>query len=81
MSEQRLTIDPKTLKAERERLKDVLREVETEQRKVESALKAVRQREIATKRAIEALETLLDINEEDAPAADSKKDKDQPAAP
>ena len=80
MSDQRLSIDPKTLKAERERLKDVLREVETEHRKVESALKALRQKEIATKRAIEALETLIDINEDDKPTSD-KKSKDQPSAP
>ncbi len=78
MSDQPLCIDVKTLKAERERLKGVLRQVETDQRKVEAALKTHRQREIATKRAIEAIETLLDINESgDAPS--EKKSKKAPS--
>ncbi len=77
MSDQPSCIDVKTLKAERERLKGVLREVEIEQRKVESALKSVRQREIATKRSIEALETLLDINESDDAPSEKKSKKGQ----
>lgn len=81
MSDQPLRIDVKTLKTERERLKGVLREVETEQRKVESGLKALRQREIATKRAIEAIETLVDINESDDVAPEKKSKKAQAPAP
>jgi hypothetical protein len=58
-----LAIDVESLKSERERLKVSLRELETEQRKLESELKGLRQREIQTKRTIEALTTLIDINE------------------
>jgi predicted nucleic acid-binding Zn-ribbon protein len=52
-------IDADTLKAERDRLKDALRELETEQRKLDTELKKLRQREIRTKREIEALGTLI----------------------
>jgi hypothetical protein len=80
MSEQRPTIDAKTLKAERDRLKSVLHDVELEQRKVEKVLKTLRQQEIGAKRSIEALETLLDVNEADEPAKE-KGSKDQASAP
>lgn len=49
------------LKAERENLKELLRTIEAEQRKVEAELKAVRQRELRTKREIEALSTLIEL--------------------
>ena len=58
-----MAIDVESLKSERDRLKASLRELETEQRKLESELKGLRQREIQTKRTIEALTTLIDINE------------------
>ena len=58
-----MSIDVETLKAERDRLKSVLRELEAEQRKVEAELKTYRQREIQTKREIEALGVLIDVNE------------------
>ena len=80
MSEQRLSIDVKTLKAERDRLKKVLHKVELEHRKVETALKALRQQEIAAKRSNEALETLLDVSEDDDETAESTS-KDQASAP
>jgi vacuolar-type H+-ATPase subunit D/Vma8 len=58
-----VSIDVETLKAERDRLKAELRELEAEQRKVEAELKSYRQREIQTKRQIEALGVLIDVNE------------------
>lgn len=56
-----LSID--TLKSERDGLKAQLREIEAEQRRVEAELKGVRQRELQTKREIEALTTLIEIAE------------------
>ena len=58
-----MPIDLNSLKSERDKLKEKLRELETEQRKVEADLKGLRQREIQTKREIEALTTLIDIHE------------------
>jgi predicted nucleic acid-binding Zn-ribbon protein len=59
-------IDADTLKAERDRLKDALRELETEQRKLDTELKKLRQKEIRTKREIEALGTLISMQETEA---------------
>lgn len=56
-----LSIDE--LKSERDGLKAELREIEAEQRRVEAELKGVRQRELQTKRKIEALTTLIEISE------------------
>ena len=47
----------------RDRLKSQLREVETKQRLLETELKALRQSEIRSKREIEALSTLIELNE------------------
>jgi hypothetical protein len=58
-----LPIDVHSLKSERDKLKEGLRELETQQRKLEADLKGLRQREIQTKREIEALTTLIDISE------------------
>jgi hypothetical protein len=58
-----VAIDQNVLKAERDRLKDSLRETEAELRRLEADLKACRQREIQVKREIEALGTLIDISE------------------
>ncbi|HEV8245252.1 MAG TPA: hypothetical protein VGP93_05770 [Polyangiaceae bacterium] len=58
-----MAIDPNVLKTERDRLKDSLREIEVELRKLEGDLKQCRQREIQVKREIEALATLIDITE------------------
>jgi hypothetical protein len=52
-----------SLKTERDKLKEKLRELETEQRKLEADLKGLRQREIQAKREIEALTTLIDIHD------------------
>jgi hypothetical protein len=56
-------MDLEMLKSERETLREQLRELEQEQRKLEADLKSFRQREIQTKREIEALSTLIEINE------------------
>jgi predicted nucleic acid-binding Zn-ribbon protein len=58
-----VSIELGSLKAERDRLREALRELEAEQRKIEAELKGLRQREIQTKREIEALTTLIDIND------------------
>ena len=47
-----------------------LREVEGELRKLEAQLKVLRQREIQTKREIEAVSTLIDIKDSREPKAD-----------
>jgi predicted nucleic acid-binding Zn-ribbon protein len=58
-----VAIDLNSLKSERDHLKDSLREIEGELRRLESELKGLRQREIATKREIEALATLIELGE------------------
>jgi septation ring formation regulator EzrA len=64
--EKPVAISVETLKAEREALKEQLRQIEVEQRKVEAELKGVRQRELRAKREIEALSTLIDLSEAEA---------------
>jgi len=59
-----MPIELEILKNERDKLREGLREVEAEVRKAEAELKALRQREIQTKREIEALSTLVDIKEQ-----------------
>ncbi len=49
------------LKSTREALKDKLRQLEAEQRRVEGELKLVRQRELRVKREIEAISTLIEL--------------------
>jgi len=58
-----VAIDLEILKSERDKLKEGLREVEGELRKLEAQLKVLRQREIQTKREIEAVTTLIDIKD------------------
>lgn len=53
-----------TLKSERDKLKEGLRELEAEQRKIEVELKTLRQREIQMKREIEALGVLIEIHDD-----------------
>jgi len=62
-----VAIDLEILKSERDKLKDGLREVEGELRKLEAQLKVLRQREIQTKREIEAVSTLIDIKDSREP--------------
>ena len=59
-----MAIDSELLKSERDRLRDTLRETEAQVRKVEADLKALRQKEIQTKREIEALSTLIEIKDQ-----------------
>lgn len=67
-----MPIELELLKGERDKLKDGLREVEAELRKLEADVKTLRQREIQTKREIEALGTLIDVRESrEAPPAKS----------
>ena len=65
-----MAIDLEVLKSERDKLKDGLREVEGELRKLEAQLKVLRQREIQTKREIEAVSTLIDIKDSRDPKGD-----------
>ena len=69
-----MAIDLEILKSERDKLKDSLREVEGELRKLEAQLKVLRQREIQTKREIEAVSTLIDIKDSREPKVESKAD-------
>jgi predicted nucleic acid-binding Zn-ribbon protein len=66
-----VAIDPETLKSEREALKESLRELETEQRKLDTELKKLRQREIRTKRELEALGTLISMQEPEGSSDDN----------
>jgi hypothetical protein len=63
-----VALDVDLLRRERDKLKDGLRELEAEQRKIEAELKGLRQREIQTKREIEALSTLMEIHESRDPS-------------
>lgn len=65
-----MAIDLDILKAERDKLKEGLREVEGELRKLEAQLKVLRQREIQTKREIEAVSTLIDIKDTREPKSE-----------
>lgn len=58
-----MAIEVEILKNERESLKLALREVEAEQRKLDAQVKRLRQREIHIKREVEALSTLIEIDE------------------
>jgi predicted nucleic acid-binding Zn-ribbon protein len=69
-----VAIDLEILKSERDKLKDGLREVEGELRKLEAQLKVLRQREIQTKREIEAVSTLIDIKDSREPKPEPKAD-------
>lgn len=76
-----MAIDQAVLKSERDGLKEQLRTVETEQRRVEAELKALRQKEIKLKREIEALSTLLDLQDADEKGAGGGKRREHEAAP
>jgi septation ring formation regulator EzrA len=56
-----------SLRTERDRVKEALREIETESRKLEAELKSYRQREVQAKREIEAYGALIEIEESRAP--------------
>ena len=67
-----MAIDLDILKSERDKLKEGLREVEGDLRKLEAQLKVLRQREIQTKREIEAFSTLIDIKDSREPKPEAK---------
>ena len=67
-----MAIDLEVLKSERDKLKEGLREVEGDLRKLEAQLKVLRQREIQTKREIEALSTLIDIKDSREPSSSAQ---------
>ncbi len=70
-----MALDLDTLKKERDTLKESLRDLEIQQRKLETEIKGFRQREIRIKREIEALSTLIEVTEpEKKPAGDKKSD-------
>ena len=58
-----MALDLEQLRAERDLTKDVLRELEVETRRLDAEVKNLRQREVQTKREIDALNSLIDIAE------------------
>lgn len=58
-----MALELENLRAERDRAKDALRELEVESRRLEAELKGLRQREVQTKREIDALNALIEIVE------------------
>lgn len=58
-----MSISLDDLKAERDKLKEGLRELEGEQRRLEGEIKRLRQKEVRAKREIEALGTLIELGE------------------
>jgi hypothetical protein len=58
-----VALDLENLRAERDRTKETLRELEAESRRLEAEVKSLRQREVQTKREIEALTSLIEIAE------------------
>lgn len=58
-----MALELENLRAERDRAKDALRELEIDSRRLEAELKTLRQREVQTKREIDALNALIEIVE------------------
>ncbi len=56
-----MAIDVESLKQERDRVRESLRQIEVDSRRLEVEVKAVRQREIQAKREIDALTSLIEI--------------------
>ncbi len=66
-----MAIDVESLKQERDQVRESLRQIEIDTRRLELEVKALRQREIQAKREIDALSSLIEIAEarSAAPAA------------
>jgi hypothetical protein len=64
-----VALDVDQLRAERDRTKEQLRELEVESRKLEAEVKNLRQREVQTKREIDALSSLIEIAESRNPTS------------
>lgn len=58
-----MALDLDSLREARDRTKEQLRELEIESRRLESEVKSLRQREVQTKREVEALNSLIEITE------------------
>ena len=58
-----MAFELETLRAERDRVKETLRELEAESRKLEVEVKNLRQREVQAKREIEAYNALIEVAE------------------
>jgi len=71
-----MALDLDALKAERDNIKQTLRELEAESRRLESDAKSLRQREVLAKRAIDALSSLIEIGE--SRAQDSQGESSAP---
>jgi len=66
-----VALDLENLRAEREHAKESLRELEADSRRLEAEIKALRQREVQTKRAIDALNALIEIAESRSQASEN----------
>lgn len=64
-----MALDLEHLRAERDRTKEQLRELEVESRRLEAEVKGLRQREVQAKREIDALSALIEIAESRASAS------------
>lgn len=58
-----MPIDIENLKTERDHVKETLRQIEVDARRLDLEVKALRQREIQAKREIDALSALIEIAE------------------
>jgi chromosome segregation ATPase len=58
-----VAIDVDSLKQERDRVKEGLRQIEADTRKLDAEVKSLRQKEIQAKREIDALSALIEIAE------------------
>lgn len=65
-----MPIDIESLKQERDQVKDSLRQIEADTRRLDLEVKTLRQREIQAKREIDALTALIEIaDSRNAPVA------------
>jgi predicted nuclease with TOPRIM domain len=58
-----MAIDVESLKQEREQVRESLRQIEVDTRRLDLEVKTLRQREIQAKREIDALTSLIEIAE------------------
>lgn len=58
-----MPIDAESLKLERDQVKESLRQIEADTRRLDLDVKTLRQREIQAKREIDALTALIEISE------------------
>jgi len=56
-------IDLESLKQERDRVKEGLRQIEADSRRLDAEVKSLRQKEIQAKREIDALAALIEVAE------------------